>query len=111
MATYGPTDTSAPAGAIIVHPGDNVAAIVSGAAAGATFYFKAGTYDNVSIAPKTGQTLLGEKAATLNGHDTTAVAFQQSGAQNVTVQNLIVTHYHSPVQQGAIGGGAFDGTA
>ena len=38
MGTYGPKPTSAPAGAIILHVGDNVSAIVNAAPAGATFY-------------------------------------------------------------------------
>jgi Right handed beta helix region/Ca-dependent carbohydrate-binding module xylan-binding/Protein of unknown function (DUF642) len=67
MATYGPTATSAPAGAIILHPGDNVASIVNAAPAGATFYFEAGVYRGVSLAPKDGQTFIGAQGAILNG--------------------------------------------
>jgi hypothetical protein len=67
MATYGPVPTSAPVGAIILRPGDNVAAIVSAASAGATFYFEAGVYRGVSLAPKDGQTFIGAQGAILNG--------------------------------------------
>ena len=67
MATYGPTATSAPAGAIILNPGDNIAALVNAAPAGATFYFEPGVYRGVSLAPKNGQTFIGAEGAILNG--------------------------------------------
>ena len=67
MGTYGPKTTSAPAGAIILHVGDNISAIVSAAPTGATFYFEPGVYRGVSFAPKDGQTFLGAEGAVLNG--------------------------------------------
>src|SRR5215813_7514647 len=67
MATYGPTAISQPAGAIIIHPGDNVSALVNSAPAGATFFFEAGVYRGVSLSPKEGQTFVGEQGAVLNG--------------------------------------------
>ncbi len=67
MGTYGPKATSAPAGAIILNPGDNISAIVSAAPAGATFYFEPGVYRGVSLAPKDGQTFVGAEGAILNG--------------------------------------------
>ena len=67
MGTYGPKATSAPAGAIILHPGDNISALVSAAPAGATFYFEPGVYRGVSLAPKNGQTFIGAEGAILNG--------------------------------------------
>ena len=67
MGTYGPTATSAPTGAIILHPGDNISALVSAAPAGATFYFEPGVYRGVSLAPKDGQTFVGAEGAILNG--------------------------------------------
>ena len=66
-ATYGPKATSAPAGAIILHPGDNISAIVSAAPTGTTFYFEPGVYRGVSLAPKNGQTFIGAEGAILNG--------------------------------------------
>ena len=59
--------TSAPAGAIILHPGDNISAIVKAAPIGATFYFEPGIYRGASIAPKHGQTFIGAEGAILNG--------------------------------------------
>jgi hypothetical protein len=52
MGTYGPKATSAPTGAIILHPGDNISALVSAAPTGTTFYFEPGVYRGVSLAPK-----------------------------------------------------------
>ncbi len=67
MGIYGPKATSAPTGAIILHPGDNISALVSAAPAGTTFYFEPGVYRGVSIAPKDGQTFIGAEGAILNG--------------------------------------------
>ena len=67
MGTYGPKATSAPTGAIILHPGDNISALVSAAPTGTTFYFEPGVYRGVSLAPKNGQTFIGAEGAILNG--------------------------------------------
>ena len=67
MGLYGPKPTSAPSGAIILHAGDNISAIVNAAPIGATFYFEPGVYRGVSITPKNGQTFIGAEGAILNG--------------------------------------------
>src|SRR5260370_40766809 len=67
METYGPEQTTAPAGAIILNPGANISALVSAAPAGATFYFEPGVYRGVSLAPKNGQTFIGAEGAILDG--------------------------------------------
>ena len=67
MGTYGPKATSAPTGAIILHPGDNISALVSASPTGATFYFEPGVYRGVSLAPKDGQAFIGAEGAILNG--------------------------------------------
>ena len=59
--------STAPAGAIILHAGDNVSAIVRAAPVGVTFFFEPGIYRGVSITPKTGQTFIGAEGAILNG--------------------------------------------
>jgi len=61
--------TSSPAGAIILHPGDNISAIVKAAPMGAIFYFEPGVYRGASIDPKHGQTFIGAEGATLNGSE------------------------------------------
>ena len=66
---YGPQPMTAPAGAIILHVGDSISAIVNAAPAGATFFFEPGVYRDVSITPKDGQTFIGAQGATLNGSD------------------------------------------
>src|SRR6476646_8886876 len=78
MGNYGPQATSAPAGAIILNPGDNVSAIVNAASAGATFYFEPGVYRGVSLSPKDGQTFVGAQGAILNG-STKLTDWTQSG--------------------------------
>jgi hypothetical protein len=65
MGTYGPKATSAPTGAIILHPGDNISALVSAAPTGTTFYFEPGVYRGVSLAPKDGQAFIGQCLRTL----------------------------------------------
>jgi hypothetical protein len=65
MGTYGPKATSAPTGAIILHPGDNISALVSAAPTGTTFYFEPGVYRGVSLAPKDGQAFIGAEGAIL----------------------------------------------
>ena len=67
MGTYGPKATSAPTGAIILHPGDNISALVSASPTGTTFYFEPGVYRGVSLAPKDGQAFIGAEGAILNG--------------------------------------------
>ena len=56
-----------PADAIHLHVGDNIAAIVSAAPTGATFFFEPGIYRGVVIRPKEGQTFIGAEGAILNG--------------------------------------------
>jgi autotransporter passenger strand-loop-strand repeat protein len=67
MQTCEPQAGSAPTGAIILHPGDDISALVSEAPAGATFYFEPGVYRGVSLAPKDGQSFIGAEGAILNG--------------------------------------------
>jgi parallel beta-helix repeat protein len=67
VGTYGPKPTSAPAGAIILHAGDNISAIVNAAPTGATFYFEPGVYRGVSLTPKSGQAFIGAEGTILNG--------------------------------------------
>src|SRR5262245_53745162 len=96
MGTYGPKATSAPTGAIILHPGDNISAIVSAAPTGATFYFEPGVYRGVSLAPKDGQTFIGAQGAILNG---SAVLSNWTQSGNLWVIG-------DQTQQGPVHGGA-----
>jgi hypothetical protein len=78
MGMYGPKAISAPAGAIVLNPGSNIAAIVNTASTGATFYFEPGVYRGVVIRPKSGQIFIGAQGAVLNGSEV-LTNWQQSG--------------------------------
>lgn len=56
-----------PAGATPINLGDDWQTIVNAAATGQVFYVQAGTHRLQSIAPKTGQTFLGEPGAVMSG--------------------------------------------
>ena len=75
---YGPQPMTAPPGAIILHVGDNISAVVNAAPAGATFFFEPGVYRDVSITPKDGETFIGAEGAVLNGSDV-LTGFTQQG--------------------------------
>jgi hypothetical protein len=94
------SSTKAPAGSIVLRPGDNVSAKVDGAPTGATFWFTAGTYKGVSVKPKSGQTFIGEKGAILDGGGK-AYAFR-SGASNVTIEGLVIERYRPGSKEAAI---------
>ena len=79
MGRYGPKAISAPAGAIILNPRDNIRAIVNAAPTGATFYFEPGVYRGVSITPKRDQTFIGAEGAVLNGSEVLTNWQQSSG--------------------------------
>jgi parallel beta-helix repeat protein len=91
-----------PAGAIEIRPGDNVAAKVSGAANGATFYFQPGTYSGVSIQPKSGQTFIAASGVVFDGNGK-QYAFK-SGSPNVTIRGFEITGYSPPNKNGAVMG-------
>jgi Right handed beta helix region len=63
---FGTQAASAPAGATIVNPGDNVQNVLNAGAVGATFFFNAGTY-RASVSPKQNQILIGAPGAIFNG--------------------------------------------
>jgi hypothetical protein len=65
--------------AILVHPGDDVAAIVAGAASGTRFRFTAGTYRLLEIAPKDGDGFVGEPGAILSGARVIAPFHREAG--------------------------------
>jgi hypothetical protein len=97
----------APAGSVQLRPGDNVASIVSGAAAGTTFWFNPGTYSGVSIAPKANQVFLGAAGAVLAGNGK-AFAFR-SAAAGVTIRGLVIEGY-KPADRAAVVDGVDGGT-
>jgi hypothetical protein len=97
---------TAPAGAIVLSADSgtiaNQAAIDS-APVGATIFFQAGTYTDLSIQPKNNQTFIGQFGAILASQQAVH-AFFGSGT-DVTISNLIVDGYKTASQQCAIEGG------
>jgi parallel beta-helix repeat protein len=87
-----------PAGAIEVWPGQSIQAAVNGAATGATICLRAGTHTiNASITPKTGQVIMGEFGAAIDGTgwvstDSTAAGIRahNQDIDHVTIRNLVI---------------------
>ncbi len=69
---------SPPQRQVIIHPGDDVAAIVDHNPAGTEFDIQAGVYRLQSIIPKQGDSFIGEPGAILNGSQL-VTGFSQSG--------------------------------
>ncbi|MPZ99206.1 MAG: hypothetical protein GEU80_07680 [Dehalococcoidia bacterium] len=59
--------SSAPAGAIIVAPGQDIQSVIKQHPVGSTFYLRAGVHRMQEIVPRDGDTFLGEPGAILNG--------------------------------------------
>jgi parallel beta-helix repeat protein len=90
---------------IPISPGESIQAQVNSYPAGTHFLIKAGTYYNQRVVPKTGDWFIGEPGATLDGNGTTLYAFDQDTINfpnDVHIQGLIIQHYNSPDQYGAI---------
>ncbi len=96
---------TAPAGAIVLSAASGTLAnqtAVNNAAPGATIYFQAGTYADLSIQPKNNQTFIGQFGATLTSQ--TKVHAFYGNATGVTISNLVVDGYKTASQQFAIQG-------
>lgn len=97
----------APAGAIILSASSSISSIhstINNAAAGATFFLKAGTYRDFSVTPKAGQTFVGEYGAILTS-SSKAFAFgpnDGTASQRITLKNLVIDGYNSGYQGCAI---------
>lgn len=97
--------TSAPAGAVVINPGTDLATATANAAAGTTFYLTAGTHTlpTAPINPKTGNTYIGAPGAVLDGQFKTnytsgsrvmSMAFKGSiGYSNVTIKYLTIKNF------------------
>lgn len=98
--------TTIPPEAVIVEPGQEIQDLVDSNPEGTTFYLRAGVHvatGNIHIAPKTGNTFLGEPGATLDGQGIAEYAFLDAApADDVTIRGLIIENYATPVQRGAI---------
>src|SRR6185436_9515298 len=102
---------SAPIGAIILAASSGTSAnqnILQNSPAGSTFYFTAGTYNDLSINVKPGNTYIGAFGAVLKS-STQQHAFQGDGTSSayVTISNLTVNGYIPVFQEDAIQGGDY----
>jgi len=100
----GPRQVGPPEGSVIVSPQQDLEDLVTSSDPGTTFYLMSGRYRLVTLRPKEGMTFIGENGAILTGEDVVEYAFLPT-ADNVTIRNLVVEHYASPVQMGAIRAG------
>jgi hypothetical protein len=96
--------TIAPAGAVTLRPGDDVNGLVAAAGQGTRFWFSAGTYQGVSIQPKSNMVFQGAAGAILHGNGK-PFAFR-SGASGVTIQGLVIEGYRPPSRAAVIDGAA-----
>jgi parallel beta-helix repeat protein len=94
---------------ISISPGQSIQAKVNSYPAGTQFLIKAGTYYNQRVVPKSGNWFVGEPGAILDGKGTTLYAFDQDTIgpfpNNVHIKGLVIQHYNSPDQYGAIRAG------
>ena len=100
--------STAPAGSIVLSPGDNLQAKVSAAPTGSNFRLKAGTYSAQQIVPKTGMSFYGDTGAVMDGQGSTPYAFSRGSApypNNVRIQNITIQNYSPPDQVGAVNAG------
>jgi hypothetical protein len=97
---------TAPAGAVVVHPGSTLPSVVHDSPAHATFWLASGTYtlgDNQfsQVIPQAGDTFLGAPGAVIDGQGINDFAFTQQAA-DVTVEYLTIEHFVSPRTQGVV---------
>ncbi len=91
-----------------IPPGVDIQAVVDGNPEGTTFLIKAGIHRRQSVRPKDGMTFVGEAGAVLDGEGDVRFAFvgyrtsSSSASNNVTIRNLEIRNYDSPIQYGAI---------
>jgi Right handed beta helix region len=67
------------AATVVVHPGEDVAALVAGAPGGTRFRFAAGTYRLLEIVPKDADAFIGDPGAILSGARIVAPFRQEAG--------------------------------
>lgn len=90
---------------VTILPGQSIQTKVNSYPAGTQFLLKAGTYTRQSVVPKSGDTFTGEPGAILDGQDVTPYAFDRGTKpypNYVQIKGLIIQHYASPDQYGAI---------
>jgi parallel beta-helix repeat protein len=87
----------------VILPGQSIQAAVNANPGRTTFWLKAGLYSQQSVIPKTGNTFLADSGAIMDGGNVVSQAFSGT-ADSVTIRNLTVQHYNTPLKAGAIQG-------
>lgn len=91
---------------ILLKASDNVQAKINAQPPGTRFLFTSETFSNLTIIPRDGDTYHGSPGTILNGGGITQFAFRghngSSWVNDVTVENLRVTNYKPPAQNGAL---------
>jgi hypothetical protein len=90
-----------PPSAVQISPGSNVQSVVNAHSAGTTYCLASGTYTQQKIVPRSGDTYIGIKGATLDGQNIAVHAFS-GAAVGATIKNLIIKNYNTASQDGAI---------
>jgi parallel beta-helix repeat protein len=113
--TRPPTTTTAPpkepspppsGDAVDIYPGDNVNAILAGHPQGTTFLMHAGVYKRVTLMPKSGQTITGQKGTILDGEGVAEDGVGRASANNITIRGLTIKNYKDKcIDWGAQGAG------
>ncbi|GJG86406.1 hypothetical protein tb265_15870 [Gemmatimonadetes bacterium T265] len=88
-----------------VRPGDELQVLVAAAEEGTVFVIRAGVHHGDSVVPKNGMTFVGEPGAVLTGDDRAPFAFSGNAdpyPRNVVIRDLVIEHYASPAQAGAV---------
>ena len=82
-----------PEDSVVISPsGTSFPSAFNSHGAGTSYCFKAGTYEQLQIVPREGDTYIGVKGAVLDGKNLASFAFSGS-ANNVTIENLGITNY------------------
>jgi parallel beta-helix repeat protein len=89
---------------VIIVPGDDISALVSGAPPGTRFLLTAGVYSHQTITPKSGMSFIGEPGAVLDGGHVTPRAVIGQGTRDVTIRGLRITNYAPPNISAALDG-------
>ncbi|MFL5494196.1 MAG: right-handed parallel beta-helix repeat-containing protein [Gemmatimonadales bacterium] len=107
--TEQPPESATSTTLISIYPGQNIQAKVNSYPAGTRFLIKKGTYYNQQVVPKNGSWFVGEAGSILDGKGTTLFAFDQDTIgpfpRDVHIKGLVIQHYNSPDQYGAIRAG------
>ena len=101
----GPTEIS-------IQPGQSIQAKVDSYPPGTHFLIKAGHYYQQHIVPKTGNWFVGEPGTLLDGEDAIDHAFDLGSSpfpDSVHIKGIVIEHYASPTQTGAILASDFQG--